>query len=178
MSIRTVLAFLIALALMGCASITGSKNQPVSVTAICNGAPAKDASCVLVNDKGTWYVTAPGSVVVGKSTSDLSVTCSTANSRTSAAFQSRSNPGVWGNILAGGVIGYAVDSSTGAGFDYPPTMTVILSGQCGPAPADPISNPAKSAFEVKLQGLKKLREKDLITDEEFQQKRKALIEQL
>ena len=34
------------------------------------------------------------------------------------------------NILAGGIIGYAVDAGSVAGFDYPPTMTVVLSEPC------------------------------------------------
>jgi phosphoketolase len=43
-----------------------------------------------------------------------------------AYFRSKSNGGIWGNILAGGVIGYAIDASNGAGFDYPPLLTVEM----------------------------------------------------
>ena len=39
----------------GCASITGSKNQPISVSAVCGGEPVDGANCTLMNDKGTWY---------------------------------------------------------------------------------------------------------------------------
>jgi len=39
---------------------------------------------------------------------------------------SKSNGSVWGNILLGGGIGYIVDRNTGAGFDYPNTITVML----------------------------------------------------
>jgi len=36
--------------LSGCASITGSKNQPVSINTVCEGQPIIEASCTLMND--------------------------------------------------------------------------------------------------------------------------------
>ncbi len=88
-----------------------------------------------MNDKGTWYVQTPGSVMIQKAYGDLSVTCKKESAVGKGAFQSKSNGGVWGNVLAGGIIGYAVDASSGAGFDYPPTMTVVLFPPC-PASAN------------------------------------------
>ncbi|MFM8466924.1 MAG: hypothetical protein ACKOAO_05110 [Oxalobacteraceae bacterium] len=117
--------------LTGCASITGSKNQPVSVSATCDGQPVTEASCTLMNDKGSWYVKTPGSVMIQKAYGDLAVDCKKGDSVASTKFKSSSNGGVWGNILAGGIIGYAVDASSGAGFDYPSTMTVTLPPPCG-----------------------------------------------
>jgi len=118
------------LAMIGCASITGSKNQPISITTVCEGVVVPNASCTLMNDKGTWYVQTPGSVMIQKAYGDLSVSCKKESAAGAGAFQSKSNGGVWGNVLAGGIIGYAVDASSGAGFDYPPTMTVVLSPPC------------------------------------------------
>jgi len=123
--ISTVLVFMV-----GCASITGSKNQPISITSVCEGVVVTNATCTLMNDKGTWFLQTPGSVMIQKAYGDLSVTCKKENAVGNGAFQSKSNGGVWGNILAGGIIGYAVDASSGAGFDYPPTMTVVLSPPC------------------------------------------------
>ncbi len=40
---------------------------------------------------------------------------------------SKSNGAVWGNILIGGGIGYIVDRNTGAGFDYPSSVAVVLN---------------------------------------------------
>lgn len=124
--------FAIALVLTatGCASITGSKNQPVSINTICNGEPIVEASCTLINDKGSWYVKTPGSVMIQKAYGDLAVDCKKGDAVASDKFKSKSNGGVWGNILAGGVIGYAVDAKSGAGFDYPSTMTVVLPPPC------------------------------------------------
>lgn len=119
---------LIAVAILaGCASITGSRNQPVSVQAHHNGKPLDGADCVLTNDKGTWFVKTPGSTVIQKSGQDLNITCNkdgVPSGTTTAA--SSANGGVWGNILFGGLIGYAVDASTGAAFDYPSSMGVQM----------------------------------------------------
>ncbi len=119
--------------LTGCASITGGKNQPISVNTVCDGQPVVEASCTLMNDKGSWYVKTPGSVMIQKAYGDLAVDCKKGDAVASTKFKSSSNGGVWGNILAGGIIGYAVDASSGAGFDYPSTMTVTLPPPCGSA---------------------------------------------
>jgi hypothetical protein len=48
----------------GCASITSTKLQPVSVTTACNTEVINDVTCTLVNDKGSWFVKTPGSVTI------------------------------------------------------------------------------------------------------------------
>jgi len=117
----------LAVGLFGCASITGSKNQPISVTTTFEGKLIVGANCTLVNDKGTWYVTTPGSVVVMKAYGDMSATCKKEETHAGVAtFQSANEGSVWGNVLAGGLIGYAVDANTGAGFSYPPTLNVEM----------------------------------------------------
>ncbi len=126
----TLVAVCLLTLVTGCASITGSKNQPVSINAVCDGQPVVEASCTLMNDKGSWYVKTPGSVMIQKAYGDLAVDCKKGDAIASTKFKSSSNGGVWGNILAGGIIGYAVDASSGAGFDYPSTMTVTLPPPC------------------------------------------------
>lgn len=114
----------------GCASITEGKNQPVSVNATCGGHLVTGAACTLSNDKGTWYATTPGSVVIHKSYQNIVVSCKDKGAAGTKTYKSSSNGGVWGNILAGGLIGYAIDRSDGAGFDYPSSMGVKLNGPC------------------------------------------------
>jgi len=58
---------------------------------------------------------------------------------------SKSNGSVWGNIILGGGIGYIVDRNTGAGFDYPGTITVVLR-KIGEAVGITPSAPATAAF--------------------------------
>lgn len=124
---RPFLAVSALLAMSGCASITGSKMQPVSVQTIQDNKEVAGVGCTLVNDAGKWFVTSPGSVTIQKSTADLAVTCNKDNQVVgSETIVSKANGSVWGNIVAGGIIGYAVDRSTGAGFDYPQMITVML----------------------------------------------------
>lgn len=114
----------------GCASIIGSKNQPVSINTVCDAVPVTGASCTMINGNGTWYVQTPGSVTIQKAYSDLAIDCKLGQSKGSNVFESSSNGAVWGNILFGGLIGLAVDANSGAGFDYPSTMLVSLNQPC------------------------------------------------
>ena len=138
---------LIGILVTGCASITGSRNQPISVTTTHEGKPIIGAYCTLVNDKGTWYVNTPGSVVILKAYGDMSATCKKEETHAGAAtFQSANEGSVWGNVIAGGLIGYAVDAGTGAGFSYPPTLNIeMIKGNVIPAiPTGPQANAASS----------------------------------
>lgn len=115
------------LAITGCASVSGSKLQPVSVQTVQDNKEVAGIGCTLTNDAGKWFVTTPGSVTINKSTGDLAVDC--VKDVTLVGHEtivSKSNGAVWGNILLGGGIGYIVDRNTGAGFDYPNSITVML----------------------------------------------------
>ncbi|HQC45754.1 MAG TPA: hypothetical protein PLC97_11115 [Myxococcota bacterium] len=124
---KNITAVTAILLLSGCASITGSKLQPVSVQTIQDGKEVAGVGCTLTNDAGKWFVTTPGSVTVQKSTGDMAIDCLKDELRGRETIVSKSNGGVWGNILAGGPIGYVVDRNTGAGFDYPNSVTVVLT---------------------------------------------------
>jgi hypothetical protein len=113
--------------LTGCASIVNGQNQSVSVETRSNGAVLVGANCTLTNDKGTWFVSTPGSATVNRSFEDLSVKCLkdpldpglvTVKSATKAM--------AFGNILFGGVIGAGVDVATGAAYDYPNLISVEM----------------------------------------------------
>lgn len=189
--------------LSGCASITGTKNEPVSVNTFYQNKEIAGCNCKLVNDKGVWYATTPGSVVIQKSYENLLVTCTKDGvDAGSAIFESKAAGGAWGNILAGGPIGYVVDRSSGAGFDYPPSMNVEMGIQNkAPGAAKQATtngdNPkptVTASFETtstssaatlpvntssqKLRELQDLRKDGVITEAEFQAKKKQLLEKL
>jgi hypothetical protein len=105
----------IILTLTGCASITGSKLQPLSVQTVHDGKEVSGVGCTLTNDAGKWFVTSPGSVTVQKSTGDMAVDCAKDDLKGHENVVSKSNGAVWGNIIAGG------------GFDYPNSITVVLN---------------------------------------------------
>ncbi|MGB0935595.1 MAG: hypothetical protein ACPGXY_05985 [Alphaproteobacteria bacterium] len=111
--------------LSGCASVTTGNKQSVSVTT----SPVSGAACKLSNDSGTWFVpTTPGSVTVERSLSDMNIVCEKEGYGTGTTTVASSTKGMaFGNIIAGGVIGAAVDVASGAAYDYPTEMHVPLT---------------------------------------------------
>jgi hypothetical protein len=116
------------LAVSGCATITSSETQPLSVTAQAgDGRPVEKASCTLRNDKGSWQVEAPGFVGVQRSSEDLLVECRKEGHPDGfLRAVSRAAAGMFGNIIFGGVVGAVIDHSKGTGYDYPNTLPVRL----------------------------------------------------
>lgn len=188
--------------LAGCASITGSKNQPLSIQAVHTGRSLDGADCTLTNDKGTWFAKTPGSVVIQKSGQDLVIRCEKDGIPAgSTTIASSANAGAWGNILFGGIIGYAIDAGTGAAFDYPSSLSVQMgqvikleppkTGADGQIQAQPnstgsttteggltfasTSNANTSPSAQKLRELKTLRDEGIITQKEYDTKKAALI---
>ena len=121
--IKLTLALCGTLILCGCASIITGNNQSVSVST----RPVQGASCKLTNDKGTWYVTTPGSVVVNRAYGDLTVICNKDNLTGILPVKSTTKGMAFGNILAGGIIGGAIDCGTGSAYDYPTHIEVPLA---------------------------------------------------
>ncbi|HQT66192.1 MAG TPA: hypothetical protein PLC74_01170 [Acetobacteraceae bacterium] len=136
------------IALAGCASIVDGSNQTLSVTTLSGNQPVSGASCELKSNKGTWYVTTPGTVTVHRGYDALNATCTKAGYQTATqAFDSTTKGMAFGNLLFGGVIGAGVDMSTGAAYDYPDVLTVnmqppaAISASGAPAPtAENVTN--------------------------------------
>ena len=136
---RCTLAVLAMASLLftGCASIVTGQNQALSVETIAqNGSQVSGANCRLANDKGTWFVVTPGSATVTRSYNDINVSCSK-DGHEPGILVAKSSTKVMaaGNILFGGIIGAAVDAGTGAAFDYPSLIRVIM-GRSGSITAE------------------------------------------
>jgi len=112
----------------GCASITGSTSQSVSVrTKDQNGAEISGVNCDLVNKNGTWFITSPGSVVVHRSNDDMKVTCKKEGiSPGTAAVVSDVKGSMFGNIVFGGGIGAIVDHVDGSAYEYPTLIEIAM----------------------------------------------------
>lgn len=122
-----LLAMASLLVVTGCASIAGEKMQPISVQTTQDSKEVAGVGCTLMNDAGKWFVTSPGSVTVHKSTGDLAIDCiKDGNVAGHETLVSKSNGAIWGNVIAGGGVGYLVDRNTGAGFNYPDSITIVL----------------------------------------------------
>ncbi len=132
---HTALTTLLACALLpGCASIVSGHNPPVSVETRHAGKAVVGASCKLENDKGTWFVTTPGSVTVRRSYSDMNVRCDKDDLPPGLlTVKSGTKAMAFGNAIFGGLIGAGVDVATGAAYDYPSLITVLMGETGGPA---------------------------------------------
>jgi hypothetical protein len=126
---RTGAAALLAIgALQGCATLTDSTEQDLLVRAILDHREVANVGCVLSNDAGRWFVNAPGRVTVRKSEGALVVDCKKEGvGAASETVASRFGTGnLIGNAVTSGGLGYLVDRHSGAGFDYPVTLTVLM----------------------------------------------------
>lgn len=111
----------------GCASIVSGVNQPLSVETRHQGASLAGASCKLSSNKGTWFVTTPGSIVVHRGYQDLLVECTKDGTPDGvASIASSTKAMAFGNILFGGLIGVGVDAGTGAAYDYPELISIEM----------------------------------------------------
>lgn len=108
--------------LNACASIVSGTSQNIAV----DTSPS-NAECRLSNDKGEWFVdNTPGTTVVHRSSQALTVECHKGKLQAIRSFDSHTKGAAYGNILAGGIIGAAVDMGNGAAYDYPPSVSLKL----------------------------------------------------
>jgi hypothetical protein len=147
----TVVAVLGSSILSGCASIVNGQNQVISVEARNNAQQVTGATCQLNNGKGIYYVTTPGTVTVQRAYDDMNVKCEKENLQPGITAVKSSTKGMaFGNILLGGFIGAAVDAGTGAAYDYPSLISVIMgqTSVISPPSTPATSQPADTATPV------------------------------
>lgn len=151
---RVLLAVLAALSLSACSTIVEGTTQNVTVMSEPAG-----AACELKGNNGTVAVVnpTPGSIQVPKSADNLSVFCKKEGYQTGASTLTSSFEGMtFGNIIFGGVIGVAVDASSGAMNKYPASVTVLLAPESFP------SEPARDAYFDKLVASKEAETAEII----------------
>ena len=121
-------ALLTTLAMLaGCASLTESTQQNVLVQTVLDHREIAGVGCVLYNDVGKWFVTTPARVTLRKSAGALRIDC--AKEGTAWAYEKvdpKVNGNLWGNVVLTAGVGYFIDKNTGAGYDYPSTLTVVM----------------------------------------------------
>ncbi len=114
---KILLPAILSALITGCASITGSTSQSVSVQTIQGSQNVAGANCELSNSKGKWFVNTPGSIPIGRSNDDLQVICKKEGlNYGSTTVASDTKGSMFGNILLGGGIGAIVDHNSGAAY--------------------------------------------------------------
>lgn len=121
-------AIVASLAFSGCATITSSEMQSLSLNARdAQGQTVERAKCTLTNDKGAWEASTPGFVSVHRSAEDLTVECKKEGFADGfLRAVSRAAGGMFGNIVFGGGIGALIDHSKGTGYNYPDALPVTM----------------------------------------------------
>ena len=191
----------------GCASITGTTNQSISVqTKEQAGKEVPGAACELSNSKGKWFVTSPGSVTVTRSNDDMQVLCNKQGSEPGrASVVSATKGAMFGNIVFGGGIGAIIDHNSGAAYEYPAFIQVLMGAftkidlpqtpaeqsagsdpNAQPATTQPaitlpaqVGTPALTAStsqEDKLRELKRLSDAGLISEAVFLERQRKILE--
>ena len=122
---RTWLAVFSALVFGGCATLTTSSSQTVTLTTEPAG-----AACTFKREGQVVGIVnpTPGSLMVGKSHTALDVACVKEGYLDAAGtVGSKFQAMTFGNILFGGIIGVVVDAASGATAEYEPTITIRLT---------------------------------------------------
>jgi len=99
------------------------------------------ARCKVANDKGAWTLETPGEIQVRRSNNAISVTCEKPPLPAGhASVPSITRDAMYGNILFGGLIGLAIDHSSGAGYEYSTHVSVVMGTLTTVGAAPPATN--------------------------------------
>lgn len=180
----------------GCATITGSEHQSISVqTREQGGREVAGAACELTNSRGRWTVTTPGTVSLNRSNEDMQVICSKAGVEPGRASVTSATKGsMFGNIIFGGGIGAIIDHSKGTAYEYPNFIQVVMgmftkidapdlnanppaaaaapSQSLAPAPS-PV---ADVSLDDRLKELRRLHDSGLITRDVYLERQHLLLD--
>ncbi|MDB5874821.1 MAG: hypothetical protein JWQ07_4263 [Ramlibacter sp.] len=144
-----VLALIATVAATGCASVAGGNVQKMYVQAqAADGSAVTGADCALSNDKGTWRIKSPGDTSIVRSNKPMEVKCEKAPlPQGMVSVESGTRGAMFGNIILGGVVGAVIDHSSGAAYEYPEIVRVVMGQMTAMAfpraPAAPTTDPSR-----------------------------------
>lgn len=126
--IKLIATVLFSVLFTGCAAIVGGTDQTIVVDSVNQkGEKVPNVACTVKNSKGEWLTVTPSYMVVDRSHSSLEVSCHKPEYQSAFTTQ---NPSmrilVLGNLVIGGPIGLGIDLVTGAAFDYPPVIPIVM----------------------------------------------------
>lgn len=166
---RVLLLAAIAAAVSGCSSVVEGTSQTLSFESNPPG-----ANCALErNNVPIGNVTTPGGVVVQKTKHNILVTCKKDGyQEAKTTLKSEVAGATFGNIILGGGIGWAIDSASGADNKYNSITTVSL------VPLDKAVADKYLQKTERLNALQKLFDDKAITEAEYVDRRKKIIDEI
>lgn len=121
MKIVQIIVVAATLALSGCATVVNGRTEPL-------GLSSNPAGAEVSIDNGTMKVITPTSIELKRDENHTFVFHKDGYQDTSATVTSGTSGWVWGNLLAGGIIGGVVDFATGAAYKFSDdTLSVNLT---------------------------------------------------
>jgi len=130
--IRLTTVLLLAGLLPGCATIIDGSTQNLTVSTEPAG-----ATCTLDREGMRVAIVSPtpGTIRIDKSKRDIAVSCRKPGFQTAQVGHVSGFRGTtFGNLILGGGVGFIVDASTGASFEYPPEVKVAMAPEPGQLP--------------------------------------------
>jgi hypothetical protein len=143
-TLTSLAAVAMALSLPGCATITTGTTQPLDVTS----SPA-GAECTLAREGARLgTVTTPGNLTIKRSRQPITVVCTKEGYEEGRTIMnSHAETTTYGNAIIGGIVGMAIDNSTGANGRYDPSVAVELTAMSA---ADQAAAHAKKEASVQV----------------------------
>ena len=153
----------------GCASIVKGTTQPIPVSSDPTGADVKL--------DGNRVGQTPMTVEVKRKSDHLLTIEKTGYQPESVAITRNIGGAVFGNILAGGLVGWGVDAISGAQYNLTPaTINLTLRVNTTGAAPEPAAKSSAAIFIEELKKLDELHAAKQISDEEYAKMRTALVE--
>jgi hypothetical protein len=121
---KRLLLAIVVCSVSGCATLLDEETQEVQVRFLCAEKNIV-ATCNLQNSKGRWVISTPGRATILNDNTPLEITCKAPfiPSFTVSALPLPSTS-MLGNLLAGGLIGIAVDVYNNTGMKYPENIDI------------------------------------------------------
>jgi hypothetical protein len=115
--------------LSACASVTQTDTQQIAFTARDRvGRSIEKVDCHWKNSKASGTFQTPAIVNIHRDSAALQIECQHPTlGKSVELINSRGSTAMAGNAIAGGLIGVAIDHSTGAGYQYPTTVAIWFS---------------------------------------------------
>lgn len=185
---RLLVAALAACYTTGCATILSGKTQTITIASNPPGAICELTRQAQVVGK---INPTPGAAMVTKTKYDITVLCKKDGYQDATAYLKSGTEGsTFGNILLGGVVGWGIDSASGADNKYPDVTTVSLVPVENPAPAQKSASkvaqlrktaavaPKKEGVSERLKNLEDLKAKNQITEADYDSLKKKILAEL
>lgn len=131
----------ILLFLSACSTIIDGRSQQITINTNPSGA---NCNILRNGEKIASVIDTPGSAYIEKTKHDIKIECKKPKYQVATYLNHSGTAGAtWGNIVAGGLVGWGVDSATGSDNKYESPVNITL------VPEEKTSKRSKSSEEDK-----------------------------